>query len=385
MRFLLYCDLHSANIYSFNVKKEKYTFSKYSRIEELYSTLNWINEKVTSLNVSMPINLGDTFHQALRFYVERYNYVFKSVNNINKSSLSKQGILIKGNHDESDDISALDTFEDVGETILIKNSIKIKYFSEINSHLIFIPYIRNQEKVKEAFNILYEKFKNAKSNTYVFCHLDIKEAYDSLIQSTYQLNKLNSYEDLHLEIYSAVFSGHIHFRKNIKNNFYYIGSILNHNFSDNLTRKGITILDIENGKCDMRFIENPFCPIFVKFNLENERQTNERIKRIEDEIKKYPNTNIYARICTINNEESRKKINDFIKKYEFLFTAYETKSIDSTEIIEDQENFYISKIDNINVLDMIIEKGEQLLKIKEKSPETIEKYISRLRKICPIN
>src|SRR5574343_238358 len=113
MRFLAYADLHSANIYSFNVKKTKYKFSEYSRIDELYSTLDWIQKLVKQSNTMMAINLGDTFHQALRFYIERYNTVIKSINNINQSTLSGSGVVIEGNHDRSENVSAIDTFDGV--------------------------------------------------------------------------------------------------------------------------------------------------------------------------------------------------------------------------------------------------------------------------------
>ena len=139
MFLLLYSDLHSANIYPFNVKRSKFVISEYSRVDELYSTLAWIATVVKEKGIALPINLGDTFHQALRFYVERYNTTINAITTINKSSTSQMGIVIEGNHDKSDNISAVETLENYSNTTLVNNSIKIKYMSEINSHFVFVP------------------------------------------------------------------------------------------------------------------------------------------------------------------------------------------------------------------------------------------------------
>lgn len=384
MRLLLYGDLHAANLYSFNVKRAKYQFTEYSRVDELYSTLSWIAKATKELSVMMTINEGDTFHQALRFYVERYNTVVRGVNAINQNTLSKSGVIIEGNHDRSDDVSAVDTFENVHGTVLVKSTIKVKFVSEINSHFVFVPYIRDPEKTKEAFQSLHDKYKNSKTDVYVFCHLDIKEAYEGLISSTYQLGQFNTYKDLGLDIYKAVFSGHIHFKKQINNNFYYIGSALNHNFGDSLTRKGITIVDIEPGEYKISYKENPYCPFFVKFNLEKPDNCKAKIKRIEEETSKFSSTNIYARIFAMNTDAGRKKATDFIRDYSHLFTAYETKSLDSEDELNETDAISNS-MENVNVVDLIVDHGSKILKSQGKTDDQIEQYIMRFKRICLLN
>ena len=384
MKLLLYGDLHAANLYSFNVKRSKFQFTEYSRVDELYSTLSWIAKATKENSIMMTINMGDTFHQALRFYVERYNTVVKAVNSINQCSLSKSGVILEGNHDRSEDVSAVDTFENVQGTILVKNSIKVKYVSEINSHLIFVPYIRDPEKTKEAFRALHEKYKNSKTNVYVFCHLDIKEAYQGIMSSTYQLNQLNSYDDLKLSTYKAVFSGHIHFKRVINHNFYYIGSVLNHNFGDSLSRKGVTIVQLEPDKCHVDYKENPYCPLFVKFNLEKPKNVQSGIKIIEIETQKFKSTNVYARVFSLSTEEGRKKSASFIQDYGHLFTAYEVKNLDSEDELDASEAI-TSTMDHINVFDLIVEHGSKILKSQGKSFDDIEQYVMRLKRICQLN
>jgi DNA repair exonuclease SbcCD nuclease subunit len=386
MKLLLYGDLHAANLYSFNVKQSKYQFSEYSRVDELYSTLAWISKVTKENEIMMTINMGDTFHQALRFYVERYNTVVKAVNSINQCSLSKSGVIIEGNHDRSEEVSAVDTFENVQGTVLVKNSIKVKYISEINSHLIFVPYIRDPVKTKEAFEALYEKYKNkaSKTNFYLFCHLDLKEAYEGLVSSTYQLNQYNTYKDLKLDIYKAVFSGHIHFKRVINNNFYYIGSALNHNFGDSLSRKGATIVEFDPDNFRINYKENPFCPFFVKFNLEKPEKCSANIKLIEKELKKFSTTNVYARIFSLSSDEGRKKSSDFLRDNAHLFTAYEVKNLDSEEALKDSEAI-TNTMDHVNVFDLITEHGSKILKSQGKSQDEIEQYIMRLKRICQLN
>lgn len=384
MKILLYGDIHCANLYSFNVKRSKFQFTEYSRVDELYSTLAWIAKVTKESDVMMTVNMGDTFHQALRFYVERYNTVVRAVNLINRNTLSKSGVILEGNHDRSDDVSAVDTFENVQGTVLVKNSIKVKYISEINSHLIFVPYIRDPKKTKEAFQALHAKYKNSSTSVYVLCHLDTKEAYEGLISSSYQLGQFNTYDDLGLDIYTGVFSGHIHFKKQIRDNFYYVGSALNHNFGDSLTRKGVTIIDIEPGSFKLTYKENPYCPFFVKFNLEKPDNTKMKIKRIEEEIKNYNLTNVYARVFSLSTDEGRKKSSDFIRDYNHLFTAYETKSLDSEDALRDAD-MITSSMDHVNVFDLIIEHGTKILSSMGKTSDEVEQYIMRLKRICLLN
>lgn len=384
MKILLYGDLHAANLYSFNVKRSKYQITEYSRVDELYSTLAWISKVTKESDIMMTVNMGDTFHQALRFYVERYNTVVRAVNSINKNTLSKSGVIIEGNHDRSDDVSAVDTFDNVQGTTLVRSSIKVKFVSEINSHLIFVPYIRDPGKTKEAFQALYAKYKNSKTSVYVFCHLDTKEAYEGLVSSSYQLGQFNTYDDLGLDIYTAVFSGHIHFKKQIKDNFFYVGSALNHNFGDSLTRKGVTIVDIEPSSFKINYKENPYCPFFVKFNLEKVENAVTKIKRIEEEKIKHSLTNVYARVFSLSTEEGRKKSSDFIRDYGHLFTAYETKNLDSEEALNETD-LMTNSMDHVNVFDLIVEHGTKILTSMGKTPEEVEQYIMRLKRVCLLN
>ena len=384
MKLLSYGDLHAANLYSFNVKKSKYHIAEYSRVDELYSTLAWISRTTKDNDIMMTINMGDTFHQALRFYVERYNTVYRGINNIIGNSLSKSGIIIKGNHDESDEVSAIETFENSAGAVVVNSTIKVKYVSEVNSHLIFVPYIRDPEKTKEAFQALHKKYKNSKTNVYIFCHLDLKEAYEGLISSTYQLGQYNTYEDLGLDIYKAVFSGHIHFKRVINNNFYYIGSVLNHNFGDSLSRKGVTIINLDSDGYKIDYKENPYCPLFVKFNLEKPERCKANIKAVETELKKFSTTNVYARIFSLSSDEGRKKSSDFIRDHSHLFTAYEVKSLDSEEELRDSE-IVTNAMDHVNVFDLIVEHGSKILKSQGKSYDDIEQYVMRLKRVCQLN
>jgi DNA repair exonuclease SbcCD nuclease subunit len=384
MKILCYGDIHAANLYSFNVKRNKYQIVEYSRVDELYSTLAWIAKVTKESDIMMTVNMGDTFHQALRFYVERYNTVIRAVNTINQNTLSKSGVILEGNHDRSDDVSAVDTFDNVPGTTLVKNSIKVKYISEINSHLIFVPYIRDPNKTKEAFQALHDKYKNSKTGVYVLCHLDIREAYEGLISSSYQLGQINSYDGLGLDIYTAVFSGHIHFKKQIRKNFFYIGSALNHNFGDSMTRKGVAIIDIKPELFEITYKENPYCPFFVKFNIEKTENTAAKIKRIEEEKIKYNLTNVYARVFSLSTDEGRKKSSDFIRDYGHLFTAYETKNLDSEEALNDTD-LISNAMDHVNVFDLIVEHGTKILSSMGKTADEVDQYIMRLKRICLLN
>lgn len=385
MRLLLFADLHCANIYNFNVRQTEYRISEYSRVDELYSTLGWINDVTSSSSIMMTVNLGDTFHQALRFYVERYNYVIKAINDMTANTMSRSMVVLEGNHDRNEETSAVDTLENINGVTLVKNSVKVKFVSEINSYFAFVPYIRDPEKLKEVFDKLYAKFASLpKAKTYIFCHIDIKEAYEGLISSSYQLSQFNSYDDLHLGIYTAVFSGHIHFKKTIRDNFHYIGSVLNHNFSDSADRKGLTILNLSADGYKVEFKENPYCPLFFKLNLERVESLEKKIARIEAEKEKYKFTNIYATVYSLNSDAGKEKLGAFLNKYRELFTDFETRGLDSEEELNAME-IMTTSIDKINIFDLIIDRGINLLKTKGKTENEIEKYVSRLKQVCQLS
>ncbi len=383
MRILSYGDVHAANVYNHNVKREKFNLNEYSRIDELNSTFNWLGSLAGSENCMLSINTGDTFHQALKFYTERFNTVINGITNINDNTISKTGYIIEGNHDKSDEVSAIDIFGSIKGITLVKNKVKLsKPSTEWNAIFIFVPFIRSAETTREIFNKLYERFAKHKMNIYLFCHLEIKEAYDEKIVSKYQEDQICSYDELHLGIYKGIFSGHIHNKRNIRNNFHYIGSVLNFNFGDVIQRRGATIIDIQPENYIMKFIENPYCPIFAKFTFENTKETNEKIKNIENELQKYPFTNVYARIYSLG--KNKEKVEEFTKSNQHIFTAHETIEVESEEEIKQMEDI-ASKIENIDIFDRIVGYGSKILASQGKTEFEIEDYVARFKFLCNLN
>jgi len=383
MKLLLYGDLHAANVYNHNVKRAKFNKNEYSRIDELSSTLDWLADTANTEGCMMSVNTGDTFHQALKFYTERFNTVINGITNINQNTLSKIGFIIEGNHDKTDEVSAIDIFESIKGIHLIKGRVRIPPAStESNAVFIFVPFIRSVETTREVFNKLYEQYARHKMNIYLFCHIEIKEAYDERIISKYQDDQICSYDELHLEIYKGVFSGHIHTRKTIRENFHYIGSVLNFNFGDVTQRRGATVIDIEAENYTTKFIPNPFCPIFTKITFEHEQETKDKIKNIESEIQKYPFTNVYAKIYSLG--KNKEAVEQFAKANQHIFTTYETVEVESEEEIRQIEEI-TSKIENIDIFDRIIGYGSKILASKGKTELEVEEYILRFKFLCNLN
>lgn len=382
MKLLLYGDLHAANVYNYNIKRVKFNKNEYSRIDELSSTLDWLGDIAKSENCMMSINTGDTFHQALKFYTERFNTVINGITNINNNTISKTGFIIEGNHDKSDEVSAIDIFESIKGITLVKGKPQIPPPStESNAVFIFVPFIRSVEITRKVFDRLYERYAKHGMNIYLFCHLEIKEAYDDRIVSKYQDDQICSYDELHLEIYKGIFSGHIHTRKTIKDNFHYIGSVLNFNFGDVIQRRGATIIDIGAENYTTKFIPNPFCPIFTKLTFEHEQETNNKIKEIESELQKFPFTNVYARIYSLG--KNKEAVEQLVKASQHIFTAYETIEVESEEEIKRIEEIS-NKVENIDILDRIVEYGSKILSSKGKTELEIEEYVKRFKNLCKI-
>ena len=389
MKLLLYGDLHAANVYNHNIKRTKFNKNEYSRIDELSSTLDWLGDTAKTENCMMSINTGDTFHQALKFYTERFNTVINGITNINNSTISKTGVIIEGNHDKSDEVSAIDIFESIKGITLVKNKGKeLSILTECNAVFVFVPFIRSVETTREIFNKLYERYAKHNMNVYLFCHLEIKEAYDDKIVSKYQDDQICSYDELHLEIYKGIFSGHIHNRRDVKNNFHYIGSVLNFNFGDITQRRGATVIELGPENYTTKFIPNPFCPIFVKFIFDVQtsgfygEENNKKLNNIKLEIQNHPFTNVYARIYS--TKENKSVVEGFIEMNEHIFTAYETIEVESEEEIRQMEAV-ANKIESIDIFDRIVEYGSKILTSQGKAESDIEEYVARFKFLCNLN
>ena len=67
-----------------------------------------------------------------------------------------------------------------------------------------------------------------------------------------------------------------------------------------------------------------------------------------------------------------------------MFTAYETKSLDSEEEMNETDSISHT-MENVNVIDLIIDHGTKILKSQGKTDDQVEQYIMRLKRICLLN
>lgn len=379
MRILCYTDLHLQNIYPYNIKNAQ--TGLYSRVTEIYNTFEWIKNITKQEKIDLVINLGDTFHQAIRHLVERFTTTTNFINDINKSTTSGKGIVVEGNHDRDagNNISAVEALKHSESTIVIRKSIQIKYFSEINSTFVFVPFIRDKEQQKDLFDKIYEKIKD-KENVYIFGHFDIREAYED-INVEEQLEKYNTYQELNLHKFKAIFSGHLHNPKQINNNMFYIGSSVALSFSDIQANRGIVILDIDKNDCKISKIENPFSPIFVKFDIMNTEDLLEKIRYIKEEKAKYQDKNVYARFYLQNTQIARGKLEKIIEKFGSLLTFYETKFVETQDNVEEKTKEE-EDLTTINIYDTIKDQVIIELKAKNFDDETIQKYLNRFEELA---
>lgn len=96
---------------------------------------------------------------------------------------------------------------------------------------------------------------------YLFCHSTFNGAYYN--KYTQINDKENNIKDIN---YKRIFSGHIHYRQDIKN-FSYVGCPYHLSRSDIDNTKGIYIFDINSNKYE--FIENDYSPKFIKISIDD--------------------------------------------------------------------------------------------------------------------
>jgi hypothetical protein len=161
-------------------------------------------------------------------------------------------IILRGNHEyheEGDLIPVFNIFE--AQTICEPTEFTIS-----NKSVLFMPYYDDAELSKLTF-----KFKE--EYDYVFAHLDISGAS---FESGFK-DPSNDSLALNMFKFKKMFIGHYHIRQQIRTNIWSVGSSQSRVKTDNETKMGFTILDIETG--EVEFIENPFAEYSVSDTVKN--------------------------------------------------------------------------------------------------------------------
>lgn len=235
MKLIVFSDLHFhpwkhfAHINEFGVN---------SRLQDTINVIKELANYAIQNNIKTILFPGDFFHIRKSVYTQTYNLAFKLLKELR--DLGLELILIPGNHDQADregDFHSLYGFSTIA-TVL--NSSQFHKYKDFN--LFTLPYMEDVNKIRDL--VKQDPPKNTKRNIFLG-HLSINGA--KLSTDFIHTTDLNpTIQDLNPEKFDVGFLGHYHLHQGLGNNFYYVGSPLQHNWSDKNINKSFLVYDTED-------------------------------------------------------------------------------------------------------------------------------------------
>lgn len=232
--------------------------------------------------------------------------------------------IIVGNHDlwnkGTNDVNSVRLFNHVDNIHVYTETTTIEVSGK---KLVLMPWVEKR----------LDMIKEIKSNPgdYLFCHSDLNGCRMHLNSVAHR--NPDKIDVMEFSGYNHVFSGHIHIRQQ-NENFSFIGSPYQMDRNDMGDQKGITILNLSDGK--ISFEPNKYSPVFRKFSV----RTEEDVDRLDDlkDTKDYIDLSISNNLL-VTNRKLRRKLEVMLEKGNFASVEYidDIVSEDTTETNESIE------------------------------------------------
>lgn len=268
--------------------------SSAQRLEETLDALKWTYETAVEYDVLHVVDLGDLFHD--RIWLDAY--AFERAYRLTRDAFKRHGIrthFCVGNHDQyfryRADVSSLTAFEEFGSVISVPGTHEVAGFE-----CDFMPYCEDctpAKIIREAFDskrsdILF--FHAAVDGALVNSRLGIKrhkEVVHDKDQAESDIDEGLSKEDM--EGWKFAYGGHYHCPQVVNHEPWieYIGSTMQHSFSEAGEIKHVVVIDLDNYKKRIE-IDNTISP---KFEIIDARQctpdlsigSNARVRLVVDD------------------------------------------------------------------------------------------------------
>lgn len=260
-------------------------------------------------------------------------------------------IAIPGNHDKSD-YSSMNSYLDPFKHHPAFKLIRSYGFEKTkNYNLYLLPYFREADVYPETLSYLLKDYGvqlNQKKKHVLITHIAISGVRNndgSLIENQLGENVFSKFD--------TVLIGHYHDKQKIGSKFHYIGSSMQHNYGEDLT-KGFTVLKSDGS---VVLIEAEF-PKYVTVNIDILTTSKSDIVSF---INKHENSEDNVRFVLFGKQEELKSIDQGIfkkagidvkfKPEEIVFNETEIEenhviSFDKKTIVDEFNNFI--KINSIN-------------------------------------
>ncbi len=308
------------------------------------------------------IHMGDFFDDRSILPVNVIDYGIKLVEKMSKIMPVH---MILGNHDiytEYDNsVHSMKWAKHIKNVTLYENPKVISFGTKT---ALMMPWMQYK---KDEVDLL-----NKTNADYVFCHSDLKGAYNNKKVKMRHGMDIKSFKK-----FKQVWSGHIHLRQKTYN-FQFVGSpyhLTRHDIDD---QKGIYILDIDTGK--YKFIPNTISPEYKTIEIIKESD----IVKLDE--KNFNNDRIDLKISNkllIESKQIRSKIEELLQNNKFEKIEWQDEIIledvvdeNDIDFVEGDLDYNIKKLtyeyvykqnfeDNNNIKDSIISILDQMFEIYE--------------------
>jgi hypothetical protein len=296
------------------------------------------------------IDAGDMFHSRESISLPVLDMVGKIFNGFEKSELCSGKIskyFLKGNHDiynKVGNITSLNILSQYG-TVITKNCTLNLNIQGANSLIKFIPWSEKQDFVEQV---------NKDNSNLVISHRMLQGAKHNGIVLDGE-----SLESLDVSKFDYAFIGHVHEYQKVKDNIYYIGSLVSNNFNDKSQEKGFIVYDF-NQKSFERVI-NPFSPKYIVKKIKSLEEYNNFINNLKQDDSEF--------------YDIRFELKEGEKIPEFEQTNNIRISISKTDSVE-------NRLENANLLtpQLLLEKYKEMNSLEEETYKIGKEILSEILK-----
>jgi DNA repair exonuclease SbcCD nuclease subunit len=219
--------------------------------------------------------LGDVFHTKGNVPLAVYNAMTKVFGVAREQDVTV--LAIPGNHDyvgKTANWSSLNTLYSL-PNVAVSFAPSIEVISTDNFQLaaMMIPYMSRKDRILEEIGRLSKELvhilkSGQASHAGLFMHVSVKGATTG--PHEYVMREEVSLEELPLELFHIIVSGHVHMHQVLRRGqyrFVYCGGLLQHNFGERNYKPGFLKIDLTPETADLKFVENKKSPRFDQVTL----------------------------------------------------------------------------------------------------------------------
>ena len=294
-KILLLADIHAHMYREFSKPHPVYGNSRLARIIQY---LDFMRAYCTKNEIYDVVILGDLFHVRSHIVVPVFTSVFASLFEYSKRNIRIH--LLQGNHDQYSRNGKVHSLQPFSSFCKVTEQ-PVSY--DIAGYKVgMIPHTTD-------IDLFWSSIDEFSDCDVVFGHQSLDEA---VVSTGHALSdSVGSYKRLSSDV--SYYFGHIHDHQTIRHNFMYVGSPMQHSFSEADTRKYLGV--VFNGE-SYTLVKNTVCPVFHVVEA--------------DEIGKHPTTDFFR--VMVDEASDIAEVRKFCKKHKYDHVRIDVKKKKDIEV-----------------------------------------------------